>query len=66
MQIGNGFADRPTAGGPALGTVGEVSSPTLVEVYGDVGFGSSLVGYELGAARTVLGEWIDAFDGGDR
>ena len=66
MQIGNGFIDRQSSRGPTLGAVGEVSSPTLVEVHGDVGFGSSLVGYELGAARTVLGEWIDAFDGGDR
>ena len=66
MQIGNGFVDRLAAGGPALGAVVEVSSPTLAEVSGGVGLDFLPVGPDPDAVRTVFGEWIDAFDGGDR
>lgn len=55
MQIGNGFVDRLAAGGPAL-----------AEVDGDVGLDFLPVDHDLDAVRTVFGEWIDAFDGGDR
>jgi hypothetical protein len=64
MQIGNVFVDRLAAGGPALGAVTEVPSPTLAEVDGGVGPDFLPVGHDLDAVRTVFGEWIDAFDGG--
>jgi 2-dehydro-3-deoxyglucarate aldolase len=50
MEVRNGFRERLAAGGPAIGAVAKVPSPTLVEVYGDVGLDFVFLDYEHAGA----------------
>jgi 2-dehydro-3-deoxyglucarate aldolase len=50
MQVSNAFAERLAGEGPALGAVAKVPSPTLVEVYGEVGLDFVFLDYEHAGA----------------
>lgn len=50
MEISNAFRERLAAGGSAIGAVAKVPSPTLVEVYGDVGLDFVFLDYEHAGA----------------
>lgn len=52
MQDSSPFTERLAADGPTLGAVAKVPSPTLVEVYGDVGLDFVFLDYEHAGAAS--------------